>query len=427
VNTAPVVETVVRGLFARGITPPAGASLAELMAISRDVKPGPQVLPPRLGVRSRPGYDAMIVIIDDKKRISTGIKAEPGEDPARNPFALTKLEVYVQKKLDKFMGRLAHGDKTVGEVMVEYLEDKKPAMTRNGEPSDRYLQLCWHAREVAEKYANTALKNLELNSAEVYADWRTEQQVKSQAEDVEEDEKRFVARSTAVEQALSFKQMVRYYCRKHKIAQIEMDSPVRPATSPRWLSWEQIFRLIMATRGYQFVRTRLRGDPPRRRKRRRRGGRLVKRFPNPVEPLAQHLARSVRRRGRRRAPKVVARPAVKAEPAAMPDVTYGLPPPAPKRAKGADVSGPDTGGSLEMVEAMMDEGINVVAATSMAPQSALCANRPSLGRPSEEPRLDDRTPSTRANSEAFSTDIMTLVKTYRRPLEGLRSVPRSLE
>jgi hypothetical protein len=111
----------------------------------------------------------------------------------------------------------------------------------------------------------------------------------------------------------------------------------------------------------------------------------------------------------------------------MPDVTYGLPPPAPKRAKGADVSGPDTGGSLEMVEAMMDEGINVVAATSMAPQSALCANRPSLGRPSEEPRLDDRTPSTRANSEAFSTDIMTLVKTYRRPLEGLRSVPRSME
>ena len=153
----------------------------------------------------------------------------------------------------------------------------------------------------------------------------------------------------------------------------------------------------------------------------------MKRFPNPVDPLAQHLARSVRRRGCRTPLKAVAGPAVKAEPAATPNVTYGPPPSAPKRAKGADVIGPDTGGSLDMVEAMMDEGIDVVAATSMAPLPALWANRPSLGRPSEESRLDDRTPSTRANSEAFSTGIMTLVKTYQRPLEGPRPVPRSME
>jgi hypothetical protein len=73
------------------------------------------------------------------------------------------------------------------------------------------------------------------------------------------------------------------------------------------------------------------------------------------------------------------------------------PPATKRRAKGADVIRHDTDISLEMAEQMIDEGIDITAAGTMVELAALWGSRPALGRPTEEPRLTDRSPRVRRN------------------------------
>ena len=81
------------------------------------------------------------------------------------------------------------------------------------------------------------------------------------------------------------------------------------------------------------------------------------------------------------------------------DLQQWQPPLKKKRAKGADTIQPNTDLSLEMVEQMIDEGIEVRAATTLSQLAALWANRPALGRPTEGPRLTDRSPRPRTNGK----------------------------
>ncbi len=69
----------------------------------------------------------------------------------------------------------------------------------------------------------------------------------------------------------------------------------------------------------------------------------------------------------------------------------------PRRAKGADVINPDTDISLEMVEQMIDEGLDVRGAKTMNQLAKLWASRPKLGRPTMAPRLDVREPRFRSD------------------------------
>lgn len=71
------------------------------------------------------------------------------------------------------------------------------------------------------------------------------------------------------------------------------------------------------------------------------------------------------------------------------------PPASKRRAKAADVIRHDTDVTLEMAEQMIDEGVDIGATKTMVELAALWHSRPALGRPTDEPRLDDRTPRAR--------------------------------
>lgn len=71
------------------------------------------------------------------------------------------------------------------------------------------------------------------------------------------------------------------------------------------------------------------------------------------------------------------------------------PPASGRRAKAADVIRHDTDVTLEMAEQMIDEGVDIGATKSMVELAALWHSRPALGRPTDEPRLSDRTPRAR--------------------------------
>jgi hypothetical protein len=132
-----------------------------------------------------------------------------------------------------------------------------------------------------------------------------------------------------------------------------------------------------------------------------RGGRIGRDWmnscvaPTTAEPIAE--TKAARRKNRITAPK----PAVMLEPQQHKPRDYQKwePPAKKKRAKAADVIGPGIDVSLEMVEQLIDEGMDVKGAHKMSELAALWANRPTLGRPTEGPRLDDRTPRTKTNGK----------------------------
>lgn len=71
------------------------------------------------------------------------------------------------------------------------------------------------------------------------------------------------------------------------------------------------------------------------------------------------------------------------------------PPGRKRRAKAADVIRPGIDLSLEMVEQMIDDGIEIRTARTITELAALWTSRPKLGRPTEAPRLTDRNPRAR--------------------------------
>lgn len=116
-------------------------------------------------------------------------------------------------------------------------------------------------------------------------------------------------------------------------------------------------------------------------------------FPTaPVEPLPP--PRKARTRGRAKPPAF----AIPAKAGPKPIDLKPWQPPAPKRrAKAADVITHDTDVTLEMAEQLIDEGIDIRGAASMVELATLWSRRPALGRPTEAPRLTDRTPRGRSD------------------------------
>jgi integrase len=131
--------------------------------------------------------------------------------------------------------------------------------------------------------------------------------------------------------------------------------------------------------------------------------------PATAEPVA--ATKPARRKG-----IAASEPAVMLEPQQHQPRDYQKwqPPAKKKRAKAADVIGPGIDVSLEMVEQMIDEGIEVRGAHKMSQLAALWANRPTLGRPMEGPRLGDRTPRTRTNGKEGRR--MAVVVFRRKPI-----------
>lgn len=241
------VEAIARFLVYQGHPIVQARSMADVaMALSdfNKTRPGPKRKPPRLYPNA--GY---IWMTDGVKRKSTGYPLSEVKDFTKHIGANAKLSVMLEKRVREILGRVLRRDVTISEMFTTWLMHNKPGRNPHALSEELYGAVCNHLQHLEDFMGENTLNDLGYSTGTQYMEWATAQQIKSQSEETDLSEVRYVARATARLHLQTLVKVERWYCEQLKIESTKIKIPTVPRHAVAYLTFEEIVRLISAARG----------------------------------------------------------------------------------------------------------------------------------------------------------------------------------
>lgn len=212
--------------------------------------------PPRLGAR-RPrrranGEDGrrMAVVLFGGKPYTTGIALGEDEDPKQHKGAKLFLRLWKKDLAKATLGKLRAPNRTMREVFREILTDTDPGKTEDPALTGPYKRLLADCAQLEEHgtLADARFSELPGNIAQCYVLWRIQQQIKSQS--ASNPNPRLVDPATADGHIDSLFFVIRKFCDKYHLKERTFKRLKFRRKPPRWLSFWQLWKIIRYCRGY---------------------------------------------------------------------------------------------------------------------------------------------------------------------------------
>jgi len=249
-----MLEVMVRVLVVEGVPLARArnqAHIADAIEAAKHRK-GRRPLGPRLILRRQRNRPKMITIKHGKTRITTHIEAPAKGDFRMHPGALARLADYVEMEVRRILGYVLKKDVTLSQVYMQFLESRLPGDRATELEWDNYNRLEAICEQLEEYNGTDTFDMVNHESGINYAKFRTAQQIKTQREDIEPEEKRCVAETTARDHVGVFIQVSNWFCSLHGLQFVTIRKPKVHRKGIRHLTWDQVVRLLLAARGWIF-------------------------------------------------------------------------------------------------------------------------------------------------------------------------------
>jgi integrase len=249
-----LLEVMVRRLVLDGIPISRASSMADIawaLEQKRRRKRGRRPVGPRLVLRTR-GNLRVVYIRHGSHRETTYIEVEKGEDFRTQPGALAALAEYVEKEVRRILNRILMRDITMSTVYVEYLDEHKPGKNAHSLDRDNYERIEAICAQLERYNGGSTLEDITIDEGRRYTAWRLDQACQGQPEGADLDEIRRGATTTAASHVGVFIEVLNWFYDRHRLGHIRIKRPKVRRAPVKWLTWDQIMRLLRAANGLVF-------------------------------------------------------------------------------------------------------------------------------------------------------------------------------
>ncbi|MDA9422917.1 hypothetical protein [Bradyrhizobium sp. CCBAU 53380] len=264
---------MVRQLFLDGVQIEKARTTAQIVAaMAFEPKLGRPTKGPRIVAREKRSKDGRRVayVMYRRRPISLGVVLKPKEVARKNPGAIAAYVRWVEEKCRAITQRLLARDWTLGGIFDWYIarydpkaagnsepettDDGEPETTSEGTPQLPFARRAGHIVSLRELLGELPFIDVKASTAERYVIDRCRTEIRRYKKTGPNGTRRRYMASTAVRHTDTLVHVLTLFCDDHGYDHKVVRRPKAPKEEPRWLTWDQLLRLLRACRGRVFDR-----------------------------------------------------------------------------------------------------------------------------------------------------------------------------